>query len=665
MKIGLKTLLSLVLIATVLIPSGLAILVGISVSSSQAVKIKAMETSALGYSQSGGLEVLIDECISLLQTTASLRDVRLTASGDFGSVRDSVPRLLESILSVNEHMRRIEIINDTGEVQLSMDGSADTFVQGAIFHASEEARELFRNEVFLSDIDAARGEFFLISRIDDDETLLGYISMTFSTGQFMRFLRDGGFLEHGLLFAIDRKGTSLGIEGQTIRVNDMTSDPLRELVSGVVGSVQDVEAMRIVDSTAYVGYYGSITSNIGSIKNGWYWFSVYPSQHIVTLPTPVLVMVIVVAVISLVCLVLSFIIIDRVTSPLYDFLKKMRKINEGDMEERLSTKGMGEYTYIAETFNEMIDEILISGEMHRAISELSDNMLFEWDCKKETLFVSNNFLNMFDVDPTRATIINGRFIDSLMQGEDIERYKVDVNKMLRSLESMNGEYQVTTKFGSVIWISIRAHCVLDRLGELQRIIGIITNINNEKLLSLQLSERASYDFLSGLYNRSTFMRELQSEITRSMSSRVGVIFIDVDDFKFVNDTYGHNTGDEIIKCVANIIKERLGSNGFAGRFGGDEFVMCVTDEGALNAIDVLATSVLSLFDKGYFAKEFDVTLKIKASLGIAIAPEHGRDNESLLAAADEAMYYVKKNGKSNFHIYNPEDSVLTELMHSI
>jgi diguanylate cyclase (GGDEF)-like protein len=94
--------------------------------------------------------------------------------------------------------------------------------------------------------------------------------------------------------------------------------------------------------------------------------------------------------------------------------------------------------------------------------------------------------------------------------------------------------------------------------------------------------------------------------------------------------------------------------------------MCVTEENTLNNIgEGLARNVLDLFDKGYHSEKHNITLKIKASLGIAISPEHGRDNENLLAAADEAMYFVKKNGKCNYHIYNPENSVLTELMHSI
>jgi len=669
MKIGLKPLLSLVLMLTIIIPAGAIILTGISASRAQATQAIAGEVTSLSYAQSVGLDVLLDECVTSLHTLAQFEEIKQTAGENYSSVKEDTDLLLAAAMKAGApYLLNIIVIDINGFVSIDSFGNF-----ASPFHAFEVAGDLARGETYISDIvmtDQTYGgenTFFVLTRVGSDESVYGYICMVYSIEMFTEYLSKGGLLgEYGSMFVTDRKGTSLGVDGVPItRANEIEPKNLGEIVTGVATSTREVAATQQLNSNSHVGAYGSLSGNISNLKNSWYWLSAYPKAEIDVVPLPVLVMITVVAAVSLMFIVIGSVVIRKVTLPPQEIFKKMRRINEGEMDERLDVKGTNEYAYISEMFNDMLDEVLISGEMHRAISELSDNMLFEWDFKKEQLFVSDNFKNMFELELEKATLLNGRFIDSLMEKEDIERYKVDINKLLRSLDSMQGEYQVTTKTGSVIWISVRSHCVLDRLGELLRIVGVITNINSEKLLSLQLSERASYDFLSGLYNRNTFMRELQSEITRSASSRVGVIFIDVDDFKFINDKYGHNTGDEIIKCVANIIKDKLGSAGFAGRFGGDEFVMCVVEEETLNNIDKLATAVLELFDRGYYSKEFNVTLKIKASLGIAIAPEHGRDNETILAAADEAMYFVKKNGKCNFHIYDPEDSVLTELMHSI
>ncbi|MCL2696917.1 MAG: diguanylate cyclase [Oscillospiraceae bacterium] len=667
MKIGLKPLLSLVLLVTILIPAGVAVFVGVSATARQNTNITTSEVHALSYAQSVGLDVILDECITALNSLAQFEEIRLTAGGNYNVVRDEVAGLFDSVSVVSPHLLNIIVVDLSGTVRIDAFENA-----GAHFDAFNEAAGLSKNEITISDITIAdpnyggENTFYVLSRIDEDEVVLGYICMVYSTEIFKNYLKTRELFEGiGMFFLTDRKGTALFLNGSPVtRAGQIESAGLTEIINNATSIRREVDS-GIIDSGSYIGAYGTINGNKNNVSHGWLWYGAYPVAEITAVPFPVIFVVCMVAVISLVFIAFALIIIRRVTVPPHDIVLKMRKINEGDMDERLAVKGTDEYAYISDAFNEMLDEVLISGEMHRTISALSDNMLFEWDFKRETLFVSDNFKEMFEVETERATLMNGRFIESLMEKDDAERYKVDTNKLMRSLDSMHGEYQVRTKTGSVIWISVRSHCVLDRLGELLRIVGVVTNINSEKLLSLQLSERASYDFLSGLYNRNTFMRELQSEITRSASSRVGVIFIDVDDFKFVNDTYGHDTGDEIIKTVANIIKDKLGSAGFAGRFGGDEFVMCVTEEETLHNIDKLATAVLELFDKGYEAVKYNTTLKIKASLGIAIAPEHGRDNETLLAAADEAMYFVKKNGKCNFHIYNPEDSVLTELMHSI
>ena len=252
-----------------------------------------------------------------------------------------------------------------------------------------------------------------------------------------------------------------------------------------------------------------------------------------------------------------------------------------------------------------------------------------------------------------------------MSEEYAEIYKRDISVLLKNRTGHSGEYQITTKNGSLLWFSVRALCVTDRLGEPLRVIGVVTDIDSEKKLELQLSERASYDFLSQLYNRSTFERELKSEIERSAHAKVAVLFIDVDDFKFINDRFGHSVGDEVIKYVAGCIKQRVKGSGFAGRFGGDEFVLCITDPKQIEEIESLSLDLIDELYEGYHSELANVSINVKASIGIAFFPEHGDDSDKIVAAADEAMYFVKKNGKANYHIYQPEDSQIADLQHTL
>lgn len=373
---------------------------------------------------------------------------------------------------------------------------------------------------------------------------------------------------------------------------------------------------------------------------------------------------VVVAASAVVFSIASLLVIGRFLGNMNGMLKTMTEISEaeGSTDIRFKvTNRRSELGEIQTSFNELLDEVFLSEERHRTIAELSDNMLFEWDFHKERMYASKNMLAKFDIDTDSATLSNGKFIDSLMSQDDAEKYKRDMNGLLKNKNGYSAEYQLKTKSGAVIWVSLRAVCITDRLGEPLRVIGVMTDIDNEKKLELQLSERASYDFLSQLYNRNTFIRNLTSEIERRGTKRVAVSFIDVDDFKFINDRYGHTIGDEVIRFVADTIRTKVDDRGgFAGRFGGDEFVLCFTNQDDIANIENISMDIINELYEGYTTADGAMHIDVKASIGVAFCPEHTEDVNELLSFADTAMYFVKKNGKTNYHIYIPEDSATDE-----
>lgn len=373
---------------------------------------------------------------------------------------------------------------------------------------------------------------------------------------------------------------------------------------------------------------------------------------------------VVVAASAVVFSIASLLVIGRFLGNMNGMLKTMTEIYEaeGSTDIRFKvTNRRSELGEIQTSFNELLDEVFLSEERHRTIAELSDNMLFEWDFHKERMYASKNMLAKFDIDTDSATLSNGKFIDSLMSQDDAEKYKRDMNGLLKNKSGYSAEYQLKTKSGAVIWVSLRAVCITDRLGEPLRVIGVMTDIDNEKKLELQLSERASYDFLSQLYNRNTFIRNLTSEIERRGTKRVAVSFIDVDDFKFINDRYGHTIGDEVIRFVADTIRTKVDDRGgFAGRFGGDEFGLCFTNQDDIANIENISMDIINELYEGYTTADGAMHIDVKASIGVAFCPEHTEDVNELLSFADTAMYFVKKNGKTNYHIYIPEDSATDE-----
>lgn len=473
----------------------------------------------------------------------------------------------------------------------------------------------------------------------------------------------GDFLDGGHMALFDTSGNTINYLNDMSVVNDATiKDDLSMMVSAT-NNVSVTSSSQILDA----GKIGKYTYVCGVIPNvsTWRWIGIVESGSLTSFAVGAIfigwgVIIVACALASL----LAMVIISRFINSMHDMLRTMDAISEEEngADIRFTIKNRkSELGRIMESFNDMLDEVTMSEERHRTIAELSDNMLFEWDFHKERMYVSANALAKFQIDTENSTLSNGRFIDSLMSSEDADKYKRDINQLLRDKNGYSSEYQLTAKSGAVIWVSLRAVCITDRLGEPLRVIGVMTDIDNEKKMELQLSERASFDFLSQLYNRNTFTRTLTAELERRNGKKIALLFIDVDDFKFINDRYGHTIGDEVIKYVADTIRVKVDDKGgFAGRFGGDEFVLCFTDQEDIENIENISMDIINELYGGYTTADGTMTINVKASIGIALCPEHSEECNELLSFSDTAMYFVKKNGKTNYHVYDPEDSASGE-----
>ncbi len=541
--------------------------------------------------------------------------------------------------------------------------------KGSFFFGYEEIKNLSIGQTYLSTIysGAEQGydtDVFFVAKCTQEDLISsnsnGYVIEVISTSRITSLVQsskyDGG---NGYIAVTDGKGTVIGYNGSASQKVDST-----DLKNIFLSTDKNSENTPIDYSTAgKVGCYGRFTGVSGT---NWKWVAVFPagtatSQIIV----PAIISIVVMLVLAALCVLMGLKMTTSIVTPINTMIDNMREIKEGDREKRFEINTKNELHEMAVLFNGLLDEVCMSEELHKTISDISDNMLFEWDFAKEYMYVSDNFTERFDINPAESQLANGKFLDKIMSEEYAEQYKRDISTLLKNKNGHSGEYQMLTKNGTVVWFTVRAQCITDRLGEPLRVIGVVTDIDNEKKLELQLSERASYDFLSQLYNRSTFEKELQSEIERNAHAKVGVLFIDVDDFKFINDRFGHSVGDEVIKYVSGCIKQRVKGSGFAGRFGGDEFVLCITDPGQIQDIESLSLDLIDELYSGYHSELANVSINIKASIGIAFSPEHGENGKQVVAAADEAMYFVKKNGKANYHIYQPEDSQMEGLQHTL
>ncbi|HWI13314.1 MAG TPA: PAS domain S-box protein, partial [Burkholderiales bacterium] len=216
------------------------------------------------------------------------------------------------------------------------------------------------------------------------------------------------------------------------------------------------------------------------------------------------------------------------------------------------------------------------------------------------------------------------------------------------------EYRVARPDGTFRWIHDRAFPLREDIGRVSRITGIAEDITERKAIEEQLRYLAHFDQLTDLPNRVLFKDRLQQAIAQAGRTRrhVAVLFVDLDGFKIINDTYGHAVADELLSDVARRLKTSTRASDTVARLGGDEFGIVVTNldhekSGYTVAQKVIEALALPFYSPG---KEAFVS----ASIGLALYPWDGMDAEQLTRNADTAMYKAKQRGRNNCQRYTPE-----------
>lgn len=192
----------------------------------------------------------------------------------------------------------------------------------------------------------------------------------------------------------------------------------------------------------------------------------------------------------------------------------------------------------------------------------------------------------------------------------------------------------------------------DEILTLKAAAEVIGDAITHRRMSDTIKQLAYYDIITGLPNRALFYERLKLsiEISKRNKKLLGIILMDFDKFKDINDTYGHDTGDELLKVFSERILKILRKTDTISRFGGDEFVLLLTDINFENDIKKILIKILDCFEKPFIVKNY--SLIIKSSLGIAIYPKDGTKIVDLIKNADIAMYEAKKHGGNNYHYFS-------------
>lgn len=243
----------------------------------------------------------------------------------------------------------------------------------------------------------------------------------------------------------------------------------------------------------------------------------------------------------------------------------------------------------------------------------------------------------------------------LLQGNDHEQMGLEsIRRALRHGNEGAALLRNYRKDGSLFWNELRVAPVRDDQGRIRHFVGVLNDVTDAKRYQEQLEYQANYDDLTGLPNRNLLMDRIQQSINFNSRHRSGfaLAFIDLDNFKYVNDSLGHVVGDQLLRQVAQALRGCVREGDTLARLGGDEFVVLLNDMADLDSISITLRCMLDAVASPKVLEETEVL--VTSSIGFCLAPQDGNDPVTLLKKADNAMYRAKEQGRNQICSYKQE-----------
>jgi diguanylate cyclase (GGDEF)-like protein/PAS domain S-box-containing protein len=285
------------------------------------------------------------------------------------------------------------------------------------------------------------------------------------------------------------------------------------------------------------------------------------------------------------------------------------------------------------------------------------------------LLIDLKTTNLLEINPAYTKIVGRSVTEIKKLGWQKMTHPDDLAENTQNLkwlqEGKINRFKMLKRFikpdDSVVWVELTVNVIENQSGPVNsQYLAVFEDVTTRKNFEEKIWSQANFDFLTGLPNRSMFQDRLSQAINRSHrdDKDFAILLIDLDQFKDVNDTLGHNRGDELLIDAASRIKLCVRESDTVARLGGDEFIIILSELSYLASVGTVAQKII-----GMLAKPFNLgqnTAYISASIGITLYPKDGSESVNLIKNADQAMYAAKKNGRNCYHFFTPLMQQLTE-----
>lgn len=285
-------------------------------------------------------------------------------------------------------------------------------------------------------------------------------------------------------------------------------------------------------------------------------------------------------------------------------------------------------------------------QLRFALNEASDG-LWDWEIASGEVFFSPQLKRMLGYGPEELEARFSSWSDNI-HPDDADWVRAVLEDHLGGQrERYEAEYRLRNRNGHYLWVHDRGRvCERDADGRPLRVVGMVQNVTDRKNLELRLHKLASHDSLTGLLNRreSEIILNTQIRLCERLELPLGICLFDLDNFKMINDVYGHLRGDQVLTSVSQLFSQHIRSADYLFRWGGEEFLLVCVDtslEQLWQRVEQLR--VLLASQSWDFLPD---TASVTASFGIAVFPHHGNNARDLFIAADAALYHAKSGGRN-------------------
>jgi diguanylate cyclase (GGDEF)-like protein/PAS domain S-box-containing protein len=472
-------------------------------------------------------------------------------------------------------------------------------------------------------------------------------------------------------FLFDHQGMVIGLQRQ----NNTINLPMNTRLDGV-----------ILDNSLLQQYAEKVASNPGQLAQlsqavpeqlvsaaaveriNWY-VAVYTDKAAVKASLSEFrskLLVVFVLVALLVALLLQLAIYQFMLKRLNRLSAAIYRLSRGDLQKVELDHKADEIGLLNQAFGRMSDEI--SGLVSGLNARIEEKELAERSARKLSKAVSfsssgivltDQFLNIEYINPFLTEII-GSSAEQLQQqplhslfAEEMHHVGEEIAETLAERQHWRGDMLLQYQERQ-LWVSLAIAPIRDEKGDISNYVCAMQDISFIKQSQKKMEQLAYYDVLTGLANRSYFRDQLRKAI--AMSHRgyycFALLYFDLDEFKRINDTLGHDAGDELLKEVAKRLISRLREEDTIARLGGDEFAVILSGIKDRGQASTIAANLQQAFAAPVKLGNHEVS--ISASIGITVAPEDASEEELLLKHADLAMYEAKARGKNMFHFFSPD-----------